>query len=251
MSETINNTNIQNHYLKNNQIRTKLLKFIDNEIKSKMQQKIKTIKFKCEDESQIKISFEETFAQKQTNRYAFFSSNINKIKKNDNADKSISTVDDSSNKIHKKVYQKRLNIRSKTISKVDNRSKKLLNNNNDFHKNIYSINNLSKQKNTFLIVPKKQNPAEYLKILCNNLKRPKNNKKPTIRITSRFIKSKLLDLNKDKKSSKKSSKLKLKKPKKENRYADFSLRKQKKNFVVNSKSEIFSNSIFIKIKQKK
>ena len=251
MSKTINNKNIKNNYFKNNQIRTKLLIFIDNEIKSKIQQNIKTIKFKCEDESQIKISFEESFAQKQTNRYAFFSSNINKVKKNNNADKSISTVDDSPIKISKIVYQKRLNIHSKTISKVDNRSKKLLNNNIGLHKNIYSIKNSSKQQSTFLIVSKKQNPAEYLKTLCNNLKRPKNNKKPTIRNTSRFIKSKLLDLNKDKKSSKKSSKLKLKKPKKENRYADFSLRKQKKNFVVNSKSEIFSNSIFIKIKQKK
>ena len=68
MSKKNMDTNIRNSYLKNNLIRMKLLLFIDNEIHSKMKQKIKNLKLNCGDKTQIKISFEETYSQKQINQ---------------------------------------------------------------------------------------------------------------------------------------------------------------------------------------
>ena len=50
-------TNIKNPYLRNNKIRTKLLLFIDNEIKSKIKQNHKNLKFNCENGIQVRISF--------------------------------------------------------------------------------------------------------------------------------------------------------------------------------------------------
>ena len=79
MSENNINTNIQNSYYKYIRIRTKLLLFFDKEIQSKIKQNNKNLKFNYQDE--IRISFEETFIQKQANKYDFLGSNVQKIKK--------------------------------------------------------------------------------------------------------------------------------------------------------------------------
>ena len=195
-------------YFKNNRIRTKLLLFIDNEIQSKLKQNIQNLKFNCKNENLIKINLEETFTQKPIKKYFFSFSNIDKIKKNENSNKSLSTVDDSPNKIKEKSSKKRYIIHFKTYAKEDNYSNKLIN--ISFDKKIYSIKNLFKQSSTFLILQKPKNSFEYLKILCNNFKICKNNKKTVKRIRSINLKKyKLLDFNK--KINKKSNEIKLKK----------------------------------------
>ena len=159
MCENNINTNVKNSYYKYNRIRTKLLLFIDNEIQSKIKRNNKNLKFNCEDE--IKISFEETFTQKKTNKYDFHSSNVLKIKKNDILDKSLSTIDISPNKNTKKSYRNgKVNTRSKTLNKEDNCTNNIF----CFKKKLYSIKNLQKQSSTFLILSKQRNEAEYLKI---------------------------------------------------------------------------------------
>ena len=229
-------------YFKNNRIRTKLLLFIDNEIQYKLKQNIQNLKLNCRNDNQINL--EETFTQKRINKHFFSFSNIDKIKKNENSNKSLSTVDDSPNKIKEKSNKKRYIIHFKTYAKEDNYSNKLIN--ISFDKKIYSIKNLFKQSSTFLILQKQKNSFEYLKILCNNFKICKNNKKTVKRIRSiNLKKSKLLDFNK--KINKKSNEIKLKKYKKENKYSLFR-KSQKKNNESNSKN-ISRNLILIKIKQ--
>ena len=234
-------TSIQSSYLRNNQIRTKLLLFIDNEIQSKIKQNNHNLKFICEDEIRIKISFEETFTQKRRNKYVLYSSIITKNRKNINSDKSSSTIDGSSNKnIKKRNQTKRINTYSKICNKKNNHSNEILNNYIYFNEKIYLVKKISRQSSTFLILPKHQNGTEHLKILFNNLKIAKNNKKPIKKIRSiksiSNTKSKLFDLNKDKITPKKSNEIITQKSKKENHYTHSLFRKSHKdNFVINSK----------------
>ena len=244
--------NTQNSYCKNNRIRTKLLLFIDNEIQNKIKQNNKKLKINCEEVFQVQITFEEIFTQKEIEKYGFSSSNITISKKNDNSDKSFSTVDNSPNKIKKKSKQNERGINYlKTFAKEDNLPNKLLNN-VCFHKKIPSIKNQSSHSSTFLILVKQKIGAEYLKHLCNNLKMCKNYKKFVKRIKSINIKNnKLFNLIKDKKSFKKSNEIKLKKTKNNNQYRSSLFKKTEKgNFVINLKNKIFPNSTIIKIKQK-
>ena len=232
---SIRNTlaDMQNSYLRKNQIRTKLLLFIDNEIKSKIKQNTQNVKFNYTYESQFKISFEETFTQKQRNKYVFFTSIIRGNIKNNNSDKSSSTIDNSPNKITKKPYQKkRSSTHSKTLTKEKNRSNEMLNNSIYFKRKLYSIKKILRQSSTFLILPKPKNGAEYLKALCNNLKISKSHKKPVKHVRSNSItKCKLLDLNKDKKNE-----IITQKFKKENQYTHSLFKKsQKGNLVINGK----------------
>ena len=75
---------------------------------------------------------QETYIQKQI--FGFSSLNILRSKINVNSYKSISTIEDSSNKT-KKLYQKgRDNIHCKTINKECNYPNKLLNKTIHFHK---------------------------------------------------------------------------------------------------------------------
>ena len=257
MSEKNTYINIQNSYVRNNRIRTKLLLFIDNEIQSKIKQNKNNLKYSYGDAAQIIISFEETFIQNQNIKYDFSSSNILKTKKNINSDKSFSTFDDSSNKINEKSHEKeRISIHSKTISKERNDSNKLLNKNISFHKKTYSIKNQIKQSRTFLILPKQKKSTEYLKNLCNSLKINKNNKKFAKHIRSISINTKLFDLNNNKKANRKSNvvkKEKKQKSKKDNLYTYSLFRKpQKINPLNHSKNRVCgksSNSIFIAIEQ--
>ena len=243
--------NTQNSYCKNNRIRTKLLLFIDNEIQNKIKQNNKKLKINCEEVFQVQITFEEIFTQKEIEKYGFSSSNITNLKKNDNSDKTISTFDNSSNKIKKKSTQKERDIyHPKTFAKEDNLQNKLLN--VSFHKKISSIKKQSSHSSSFLILVKQKIGAEYLKHLCNNLKMCKNYKKPVKRIKSIIVnKTKLFNLSKDKKPSKKSNEIKLKKAKNDNQHKSSLFRKtQKGNFIINSKNKIFINSTLIKNKQK-
>ena len=255
MSSKKMNANIQYSYLRNNRIRTKLLLFIDNEIQSKIKQNNQNLKFNCEDESQIKICFEETFTQKQTEKYDFSSSDLLKSKKNLNSDKSFSTVDDSPKKIPEKSYKKRCSNHSKTLMKECKHSKKLFDDTICFHKKIYSIKNILRQSSTFLILPKQKKGVEYLKTLCKNLKLSKSDKKSIKRIRSiSNTKSKLLSLSKDKKNLKKSNEIKLQKSKKDNEYIYSLFKKpQKDSFALNSKKKISrksTNLVLIKNKHK-
>ena len=239
------NMNIQNSYFKYNRIRSKLLLFIDNEIQSKIKQKYQYLKFNSEDE--ITISFEEIFIQKQTNKYDF------PFIKNDNSNKSISTIDDSPNK--KSDKKERNNTHSKMLFKESDCPNKLSNNIICFNKKCYSIKHLSRQSSTFLILHKQKNAAEYLKNLCNNLKICKKNKKPVIHTRSISINTKFFDLCKDKKPSTKSNDVKMRKPKKVN-FNTLSLfrNSQKIKFGICSKNQISdksNNPSIIRIKQKK
>ena len=247
MSEKNINSNIQNSYIKNNRIRTKLLLFIDNEIQCKIKQNIQNLKFNNGNENEIKISFEETFIQNQ--KYEFSFSNTLKTKKNFNSDKSFSTIDDSSNKNNNKSYKnERYNTHSNTISEVNNCSNKLFNNIINFKEKIYSIKNLSRQSSTFLILPKQKNASEYLKSLCNNLKICKNDKNSFKTIKYDNINNKLSSFSQDKKRTKKSNKI----LKDKNEYTHSLFRKShKKNFVFNSNNQLFNKSnnlILIKFK---
>ena len=243
------NMNTQNSYFKYNRIRSKLLLFIDNEIQSKIKQKDQNLN-NCE--AEITISFEESFSQKQTNKYDFSFSNI-QTKKNDSSNKSISTIDDSPNK--KSDKKERNNTHSKMLLKESNCPKKLLNSVICFNKKCYSIKHLSRQSSTFLILHKQKNAAEYLKNLCNNLKICKKNKKPVIHTRSISINTKFFDLCKDKKPSTKSNDVKMRKPKKVN-FNTLSLfrNSQKIKFGICSKNQISdksNNPSIIRIKQKK
>ena len=234
MSEKNINTNIHNSYNLYNRIRTKLLLFIDNEIRSKIKQN-NNLKFNGNGE--IKISFEETFIQNQDNKCNFPSSNILKVKKKDILDKTLSTIV-TPNKIIKNRYQKEIgDVYSKTINKKGN----CLNNIICFKKKIYSIKNLSKQSSTFLILPKQKSAAEYLKNLCNNLKKHKKNKKFLLRNKRISINTKF----KDKKIIKNSNEKNILKSNNDKLYS-FSLFKksQKKNFVTNSKHQISKKSAY-------
>ena len=226
MSSTITNKIINNIYLRNNRIRTKLLLFIDNEIRSKIKQNKINFNINYGEETQIRINFEETFSQKKTNNYEFSSSIVFKTKKNDNSDKTLSTADDSANIIRK----------VETFNKVDNCHNKIFNN-FIFNKKIYSIKYISRQSSTFLILPKIKSGVEYLKTLCNNLKICKNAKKFAKHIRSNTNnKCKLLHLSKDKKVPKKSHEIDIQKFKKDNPYIYFLFRKSHKgNLVINLK----------------
>ena len=208
--------------------------FIDNEIQAKIKQNNKNLKFYYNDETQFKISFEETFTQKQTNKSDFPSSEILKTKENDNLDKSISTVDVSSNKITEKSRKKeRVNIHYKTFPKVDNLPDKLFSNIICFNEKAYSIKNVSRQSSTFLILPKQKNAAEYLKTLCDNLKICKSDKKYIKHIKSISLNTKLKDLNQDKKATKILNIIKIKKCKNNIQYINSLFNKsQKRKFDV-------------------
>ena len=248
------NIKMQNSYIKNNQIRTKLLLFIDNELQTKIKQNNKNLKFKCEDE--IRIGFEETFTQKHTIKHVYSSSDLFETKKNDNSDKSLSTVDGSPKKVIKKSNIKRSSTHSKTIIKKVNSSNKLLNNIIYLNKNNYAINTQSKQLSTLLILNKQKNAAEYLKNLCNNLKISKINKinkRPIKQSQSINLKSKLFNFSQDKKTTRKSNKIKEEKPKKENKCIHSLFRKpHKENAIINSKHQVSrkpTGSILIKFIQ--
>ena len=228
------NTRIQKSYSKYNKIRTKLLLFIDNEIRAKMNQKNYKLKYKFDDEKQFKISFEETFIQKENNRYDFPYSNILKTQNNDNLDKSISTVDVSTNTIIGKSQQKnRGNIHSKTLNKGNSKNK-LFNNIISINKKFYSIKNLSRQSSTFLILPKQKNSAEYLKNLCNNLKISADDKKLIKHIKTINIDINFFDLSNDKKNPIKSNEIDMQKSKKDQCTYSLFRNSQKGNFVNNS-----------------
>ena len=231
-------------YFKNNKIRTKLLLFIDNEIQFKIKQKTNNLKFNCENENQTKISFEETFTQKYKDKYNCFTSSIFKKKKNDNSDKSFSTIDDS-NKIIEKPH-KRGNTHSKTHY---NNPNKLFNNVIYYDKKIYSIKNISRQSSTFLILPKQKKAAEYLKILCNNLKMDKNDKKIAKQFEAISCKNNSFFLKKIK-STQKSSKVNIPKY---NNHALFRKSQTKNSIILNTKNKITrkstNNMILIKFKQ--
>ena len=232
MSTENTNINIQNNYSKYNLIRTKLLLFIDQEIRSKIKQNNRMLKFNCDDE--IRLSFEETFSQKESNKYNFSPLIIHKKNENYILDKSLSKIGSSSNKINEKSYQKeRGSIYSKTLINYPNQ---LISNIIYFNKKFHSIKNISKRSNSILILHKQKNAAEYLKNLCNDLKITKNIKKPVIHTRSISINNKFLNLNRDKKASRKSNKIKTLKSKKDVLY-NFSLFKkpQKKNFGINPK----------------
>ena len=235
MSTKNTNQDIRNLYSKYNKIRTKLLLFIDNEIRTKMSQSNHHLKYNYNDETQLKISFEETFTQKKNNRHDLYSSNVLKTKQNDNLDKSISTVDISTNIFTAKSQQKnRGNIHSKTLNKVSNSQDKIFNNLICFNKKFYSIKNLSRQSSTFLILPNQKNAAEYLKNLCKNLKIIKSDKKPVRHIKSISIHDNFFNLSKDKKTRIRSIEFKKQKSIKENlhTYPLFN-KSQKGNFVTN------------------
>ena len=257
MSTKNTNSSIQNSYCKNNRVRTKLLLLIDNEIQSKIKQNNLKLKYKYEDETLFRMNFEETFIQKQINKYYFSSSKILETgKKNENSDKSLSTDDGSSNKGAEKSYQNgRNNNHCRTVHKKGNRTNKLLDNSINFHKKMYSIKNLSKQSSTFLILPKQKNAAKYLKTLCNNLKICKNYKKTVKQTKAININIKSNDFSSDKKVAIKSNKIKLQKPKKDNNLNNFCLfrKPKKKSVVVNSKNRTSgknNNSIFKTKKEK-
>ena len=247
MSKKNINTNPKDFYFKYNRIRTKLLLFIDNEIQSKIKQNNQYIKFNYRDE--IRISFEETFTQKQINKNDFPFLNNLKTEKNDNSNKSFSTTDGYSNKVNKKSNQKEINnIHSKAFV---NHPNKLFNNIIFLNKKFRSIKNISRQTSSILLKSKQKNSAKYLKNLCNNLKKCKNDKKPAKYIRSISVSTKFLDSNKNKKVSKKSNEIKIRKSKKDNNLYTFSLFKKphKGDFVSNSKlrtSGKSTYSIFIK-----
>ena len=255
MSSKTANKNSTDFYSKHNRIRSKLLLFIDNEIQSKIKESNQNLKLNCEDEILIKISFEETFTQKQiNNHYHSSSSSILKIRKNNNSDKSFSTIDNSPNKITKTSTKKIRNSHSKTLIKKDTSTNKLFDNIICFNEKVYSLKNVSRQSSTFLILPKQKKSAEYLKSLCNNLKICKNDKKPVKKFKTLSIKSKLLNLNQEKKSPNKPNKTKTLKFKKVNKNVYSLFRKsQKDNFEINSKlrtSRKLASSVLIKFKQK-
>ena len=254
MSINSMNMNINKSYLKNNRIRSKLLLIIDNEIQSKIKQKNLNIKFNYDEETPIKICFEETFIQEQVNKYDFSYSNISKNKKNDNLDKSFPTTDDSLNKVNQNSRQKGGEIiHSKTFFKQNNHPNKILNNSIYFNKKIYSIKHLSRQSSTFLILPKQKNAIEYLKTLCNNLKICKKEKKILKHFKSIDINTKFLGLNDDKKITEKLDVVKTQKSKKDNIFTFSLFRKSnKRNLLNNSKrrtNKKNANSILITSKQ--
>ena len=256
MSSKTANKNTTDFYSKHNRIRSKLLLFIDNEIQSKIKESNQNLKLNCEDEILIKISFEETFIQKQiNNHYHSSSSSILKIRKNNNSDKSFSTIDNSPNKITKTSTKKIRNSHSKTLIKKDNSTNKLFDNIICFNEKVYSLKNVSRQSSTFLILPKQKKSAEYLKSLCNNLKICENDKKYVKNIKSIYINTKMLNFNNDKKVIRKSNVVKKQRAKKESLYTNILFKKsQNGNFEINSKSRIFeksNNSMFISIEQTK
>ena len=232
-------TYVPNSYSKYNRIRAKLLLFIDSEIQSKI--KHQKLKFNCEDE--IKISFEETFIQKQIDKYDFSSSKILKTKI-DNSNKTISTNVESSKKITEKPHhKKRSNVHSKTFTKEGNHPNKLLNDTIRFNQKFYSIKNVTKQSSTFLILPKQKNATRYLKTLCNNLKIRSKNKSHAKHYRPLSISTKFFDFSKDKKDNRKSNEIKMHRSKKDNLYTFSLFRKsQKGNFITNPKPRRYGKS---------
>ena len=232
-------TKTKNLYFRNNQIRTKLLLFIDNEVQSKINRNNNNLKFKCENGDLTKICFEETYAHKETKKHDFTFSNVLKNKKSNNSDKSVSTADDTPNK-------KRDNIHSKTISgETAHPNNKILNNIICFNEKTYSVKTASKHSSTFLILSKQKNSAGYLKNLCNNLKICKNEKKPIKKCETINLKSKGLNLSQDKKTTKKSNKSKKNpKSKKENKITYSLFRKsQEENCLINPKRQMTRKSV--------
>ena len=237
MSNQQINTTIQNYHLKNIRIRTKLLLFIDNEIQSKIKQNNKNLKFKCE--AEIKIGFEETFTQKQSCKHVYSSSDLFETKKNDNSDKSLSTIDGSPNKVIKKSNIKRSSTHSKTTIKKVNSSNKLLNNIVNLNEKNYAIKTQTKKLSALLKLNKQINASEYLKTLCNNLKISKINKRPIKQSQSINLKNKLFNFSQDKKTTRKSNKIKAEKSKKDNKCVHSLFRKpHRENSVVNSKHQV-------------
>ena len=231
------NTNIQKLYSKYNQVRSKLLLFIDNEIQSKIKQNNQNVKFNCA--SKIEISFEETFTQKQIDKYDFSFSNILKPKKKDSSNKSFSTNDNSSNKITNKSFQK---VRGSNHSKIlETHPSKIFNDSICINKKFYSIKNLPKQSSTFYILNNQKKAEKYLKTLCNSLKMRKISK-PLIHNRSISISTNFFDFSKIKKT-KKLNGIKILKSKKDNLYNFLLFRKSLKgNFLSNSKKLISGKS---------
>ena len=239
--------NTRNFYFRNNKIRSKLLLFIDNEVQSKIKQNNQNIKFKLENESLIKICFEETFTQKKAKKRDFSILSTLKTKKTENSDKSVSTIDDTSNKITVKSPLKKWGItHSKTLSGEEIRqNNKILDNKICYNEKVYSIKTLSKHSSTFLILPKRKNAAEYLKNLCNNLKICKNGKKPIKKSESININRKSLNLGQNKKVTKKQNKNKNRKSIIENRYnCSLFKKQQKENIFINPKNQISRKSVY-------
>ena len=233
------NTNIQKLYSKYNQVRSKLLLFIDNEIQSKIKQNNQNLRFNCA--SKIEISFEETFTQKQVDKYDFSLSNTIKTKKKHNSNKSFSTNDNSSNKISNKSFQKE---RGSSHSKIlETHPSKIFNTNISINKKFYSIKNLPKQSSTFYILSNQKKAEKYLKTLCNSLKIRKISSKPLIHNRSICISTNFFDFIKIKKTTKKSNGIKMLKSKKDNIYNFPLFRKSLKgNFLNNSKKRISGKS---------
>ena len=238
MSEKNIDISVKSSYSKNNQIRTKLLLFIDNEIQSKIKQKNNDLKISCEDEIQTKISFEETFSQKETDKYDFFPTNVSKLNKNNTSERSFSTIDDS-NKILEKSH-KRGNTHSKTYC---NQPNKFLSNTIYYNKKVYTIKNRSRQSSTFLILPKQKKAADYLKTLCNNLKISKKDEKTIKQCGTINLKYQFLGLGQEKKSNKISSNINIPKPKKSNQCAFALFRKStKRNSAFKAKNQLSRKS---------
>ena len=224
--------------------------FIDNEIRSK--QVNQNLKFNSNNEIQFKICFEETFVQKQNNKNDFPSSNIVKTNKKDNLNKSISPIVVSINKIPGKLRLKKSNnTHSKVYKKERIRSNKLSNNSFYFSKKFYSIKNVPKESRTFLVLNERKYATGYLKTLCNNLKKFKNNNKTEKHVGVINLKTKLVDLNQNKKVHKITNKIKNRKSKKSSQYIYPLFKKPlKKNFAMTSKyKNSRANSVLIKIKQ--
>ena len=237
----------QNFYSRNNKIRSKLLLFIDNEVQSKIKQNNQNIKFNFENDSLIKICFEETFSQKKTKKRDYSILNTLRTKKNENSDKSISTIDDTSNKITVKSPLKKWGItHSKTLSGEEIRqNNKILDNKICYNEKVYSIKTLSKHSSTFLILPKRKNAVEYLKNLCDKLKICKNEKKPIKKSGTININRKSLNLGQDKKVQKKQSTSKKRKSIIESRYnCSLFKKQQKENIFINPKNQISRKSVY-------
>ena len=228
MSSNNSYSKIQNSFIRNNRIRTKLLLFVDNEIQSKIKQSCQKLKFNYDIETQNIIIFEETFTHKQENKYEFLSSFSTKTKLYDNSDKTLSTMDVSSNKI----------IKLKSTTEEEDYLNKSLNNSICFNKKIYSIKNVSRHSRTFLILAKQKKGAEYLKTLCNSLKISKSDKKPIKHIKSNCnAKSKFFNLCKYKKTSE--NEINIQKDKKDDQYTYSLFRKsQKGKFLIKSRHQV-------------
>ena len=208
-------------YSKRNNIRTKLLLYIDNEIHIKIKNKLlPEINIdKINSASQIIINFEETYTQ---------SSNEDISKK-----KSTSTNDDSPKRV--KILDEKIKRASTHAGTV---KQQLAN-------NIYSINSFNKR--AFFISPIKKeiispkNGKKFLKKLCENLKRTEKLERNNYRNSNRTIIT-LRKIQIDDYENKKMNKNKVKN--KSNSLVNFKIKKEKKK---EEKKQVYS--LFRKMKQ--